>query len=70
MTHNFYLIAIFQLCTGTQTKDIYKYHRKQALKRHDESKAYIIEDRLSRTYAEISELVDDAQQVLLYQRMA
>jgi hypothetical protein len=26
MTHNFYLIAIFQLCTGTQTKDIYKYH--------------------------------------------
>lgn len=59
-----------KLAKLTADKDIYKYHRQQALKRHDEFKACIIEDRLSRTYAEISDLVDDAQQVLLYQRMA
>ncbi len=58
-----------KLAKLTTDKDLYKYHRNQALKRCDELKAYIIEDRLSRTNAEISELIGDARQVLLYQRM-
>lgn len=53
-----------------EDKDLYKYHMNQAIKRGDDTKACIIEGRLSRTDQEISELVDEAQQVLVYQRIA
>ena len=51
-------------------RDLYRHHRDQALKRNDDFKACIIEDRLSRTEGEIFELLDEAQQVLLYQQIA
>ena len=50
-------------------KDLYKHHLKQALKRGDDIKIDVIEGRLSRTEGEIFELLDEAQQVLLYQRI-
>ena len=50
-------------------KDLYNYHLRQALRRGDDTKACIIEGRLSRTEQEIFELLDEAQQVLLYQRI-
>lgn len=51
-------------------RNLYRYHREQALRRNDEFKACIIEDRLSRTEGEIFELLDESQQVLLYQQIA
>lgn len=50
-------------------RDLYNYHLKQALKREDEIKIDVIEGRLSRTESEIFEILDEAQQVLLYQRI-
>ena len=50
-------------------KDLYNHHLKQALKRGDDMKIGVIEGRLSRTESEIFEVLDEAQQVLLYQRI-
>ena len=50
-------------------KDLYNHHLKQALKRGDDINIDVIEGRLSRTEGEIFELLDEAQQVLLYQRI-
>lgn len=51
-------------------RNLYRYHREQALRKSDDFKACIIEDRLSRTEGEISELLSEAQQVLVYQQIA
>ena len=50
-------------------REIYNHHLRQATIRGDEVKINIIEGRLSRTEQEMFELMDEAQQVLLYQRI-
>lgn len=51
-------------------RNLYRYHRDQALRKNDDFKACIIEDRLSRTEGEIFDLLSEAQQVLVYQQIA
>ena len=54
----------------TADKQLYEYHRAVAQDRNDIVKETIIDGRLSRTETEISDVIDDAQQVVSYQRFA
>lgn len=59
-----------KLCRLLADKQIYDHHYWNSVERGDAIKASIIEHRLSRTDSEINQLLDSAQQVVIYQRFA
>jgi hypothetical protein len=69
-TANFMLKSESTLDKLTADKQLYEYHLRLAQDRGDEVKETIIDNRLSRTEYEIYGVLDDAQHVLTYQRIA
>ena len=69
-TANFMIKSESTLDKLTADKQLYEYHLRLAQDRGDEFKETIIDNRLSRTEYEIYGVLDDAQQVVSYQRIA
>ena len=69
-TANFMIKSESTLDKLTADKQLYEYHLRLAQDRGDEVKETIIDNRLSRTEYEIYGVLEDAQQVVSYQRIA